>query len=83
MGGFIETIFTGKFSGTVTMVMISAAIVFLLRALYGPKGIWRDPKWDAGDRRRPSRRAEERERLLEERTTEEGRQDDGERSDER
>ena len=46
------------------MLVITAAIVFFLRALYGPKGRFRDPKWDESNRRIRQQEAERRERLL-------------------
>ena len=60
----LERLFSGTFGGTIIMVLVSAAVVFFLRALYGPKGIYRDPKWDESNRRIRQQEAEHRERLL-------------------
>ncbi len=48
------------------MALITAAVVFFLRALYGPKGRFRDPKWDESNRRIRQQEAERRERLMKE-----------------
>ena len=64
MAEVLEQIFTGKFGGTLIMVLITAAVIFFLRALYGPKGRFRDPKWDESNRRIRQQEAEARERLL-------------------
>ncbi len=62
----LESLFTGTFGGVFIMVLVSAAVIFLLRALYGPRGFFRDPKWDESNRRIRLREAEERERRLKE-----------------
>ena len=64
MSDVIEQIFTGMFGGTLIMIIITAAVIFFLRALYGPKGRFRDPKWDESNRRIRQQEAEARERLL-------------------
>lgn len=66
MAQVLESLFTGNLSGVVIMVLISAAVIFFLRALYGPRGIFRDPKWDESNRRIRMQEAEERERRLKE-----------------
>ena len=66
MSDLLESLFTGTFGGVFLMVLISAAVIFFLRALYGPRGILRDPKWDESNRRIRLREAEERERRLKE-----------------
>ena len=48
------------------MVLVSAAIIFFLRALYGPKGFLRDPRWDESNKRIRQQEAEDRERRLKE-----------------
>ena len=67
MAQVLESLFTGKLSGVIIMVLISAAVIFFLRALYGPRGLFRDPKWDESNRRIRMQAAEERERRLKER----------------
>ena len=64
MYDILESLFTGTFGGVFIMVLVSAAVIFLLRALYGPRGFFRDPKWDEINRRIRLREAEERERRL-------------------
>ncbi len=64
------------------MVLIAAAVVFFLRALYGPKGRFRDPKWDESNRRIRQQEAERRERLMKELMEESEREEKG-KSDER
>ena len=66
MSDILEALFTGTFGGVFIMVLVSAAIIFLLRALYGPRGFFRDPKWDESNRRIRIKEAEERERRLKE-----------------
>ena len=62
----LESLFTGKLSGVIIMVLVSAPVIFFLRALYGPRGVFRDPKWDESNRRIRMKEAEERERRLKE-----------------
>lgn len=66
MPALLEQIFTGTFGGVAIMVLVSAAVVFFLRALYGPRGFFRDPRWDDSNRRHRQKEAEERERRLKE-----------------
>ena len=66
MSEMLEQIFSGTYGGVVIMVLITAAVVFFLRALYGPNGRFRDPKWDESNRRIRQQEAERRERLLKE-----------------
>lgn len=66
MSDILESLFTGTFGGVFIMVLISAAVIFFLRALYGPRGLLRDPKWDESNRRIRREEAEERERRLKE-----------------
>ena len=62
----LEELFTGTFGGVFIMVLVSAAVIILLRALYGPRGFFRDPKWDESNKRIRLKEAEERERRLKE-----------------
>ena len=64
MNELLEQIFSGTYGGIAIMRVNTAAIVFFLRALYGPKGRFRDPKWDESNRRIRQQEAERRERLL-------------------
>lgn len=64
MSEMLEQIFSGAYGGVVIMALITAAVVFFLRALYGPNGRFRDPKWDESNRRIRQQEAEKRERLL-------------------
>ena len=64
------------------MALITAAVVFFLRALYGTKGRFRDPKWDESNRRIRQQEAERRERLMKELMEESEREEKG-KSDER
>ena len=64
MNELLEQIFSGTYGGIAIMLVITAAIVFFLRALYGPRGRFRDPKWDESNRRIRQQEAERRERLL-------------------
>ncbi len=66
MSEILENLFTGTLSGVIVMVLVSAAVIFFLRALYGPRGLLRDPKWDESNRRIRQKEAEERERRLKE-----------------
>ena len=66
MSEFLEQIFSGKYGGVAIMLVITAAIVFFLRALYGPNGRFRDPKWDENNKRIRQQEAEARERRLNE-----------------
>lgn len=66
MSEFLAQIFSGTYGGILIMVLITAAVVFFLRALYGPKGRFRDPKWDESNRRIRQQEAERRERLMKE-----------------
>ncbi|WP_295638924.1 hypothetical protein [uncultured Mailhella sp.] len=66
MFDILESLFTGTLSGVIIMVLVSAAIIFFLRALYGPKGFLRDPRWDESNRRIRQKEAEDRERRLKE-----------------
>ena len=64
MSEMLEQIFSGAYGGVAIMALITAAVVFFLRALYGPNGRFRDPKWDESNRRIRQQEAERRERLL-------------------
>ena len=66
MSEILEILFTGTFSGVIILVLVSAAIIFFLRALYGPKGFLRDPRWDESNKRIRQQEAEDRERRLKE-----------------
>ena len=66
MSEILESLFTGTLSGVIVMVLVSAAVIFFLRALYGPRGLLRDPKWDESNRRIRQKEGEERERRLKE-----------------
>ncbi len=82
MSEFLAQIFSGTYGGILIMVLIAAAVVFFLRALYGPKGRFRDPKWDESNRRIRQQEAERRERLMKELMEESEREEKG-KSDER
>ena len=64
MSAILESLFTGTFGGVIIMVLVSAAVVFFLRALYGPRGFLRDPRWDESNKRIRQQEAEEKERRL-------------------
>ena len=66
MSDLLESLFTGQLGGVFIMVLVSAAVIFFLRALYGPRGFFRDPKWDESNRRIRLKEAEERGRRLRE-----------------
>ncbi len=66
MSDILESLFTGTFGGVIIMTLVSAAVIFFLRVLYGPRGVLRDPKWDESNRRIRRQEAEERERRLKE-----------------
>lgn len=66
LSDILESLFTGTFGGVIIMTLVSAAVIFFLRALYGPRGVLRDPKWDESNRRIRRQEAEERERRLKE-----------------
>lgn len=66
MSEILEQIFSGAYGGILIMALITAAVVFFLRALYGPRGRFRDPKWDESNRRIRQQEAEKRERLMKE-----------------
>ena len=76
MSAILESLFTGKFGGVLIMVLVTAFVVFILRAFFGPRGLFRDPKWDESNRRIRQKEAEKRETLLKEW------QDRGEQGDE-
>ena len=82
MSEFLAQIFSGTYGGILVMALITAAVVFFLRALYGPKGRFRDPKWDESNRRIRQQEAERRERLMKELMEESEREEKG-KSDER
>lgn len=64
MVGIFEELFTGTFSGILVMGLISAAVIFFLRFLYGPRGVFRDPRWDESNKRIRRQESEDRERRL-------------------
>ena len=64
MSAILESLFTSTFGGVIIMVLVSAAVVFFLRALYGPRGFLRDPRWDESNKRIRQQEAEEKERRL-------------------
>ena len=64
MSDLLERLFTGQLGGVFIMVLVSAAVIFFLRALYGPRGFFRDPRWDESNRRIRLKESEERERRL-------------------
>ncbi|WP_446423871.1 hypothetical protein [Mailhella sp.] len=64
MTSMLERLFGGMFGGTIIMVLVSAAVIIFLRALYGPRGRFRDPRWDESNRRIRQQEAEARERRL-------------------
>ncbi|MCH5276291.1 MAG: hypothetical protein J1E80_00485 [Desulfovibrionaceae bacterium] len=42
----LESLFLSRWGGYVVMLAICGAVVLLLRALFGPRGLFRDPAWD-------------------------------------
>ena len=64
MRDIFEAMLSGRFGGTIVIAVLFAAIVALLRFLYGPGGKFRDPRWDEGNRQIRVRQSEERERRL-------------------
>ena len=64
MSDLLERLFTGQLGGVFIMVLVSAAVIFFLRALYGPRGFFRDPRWDESNRHIRLKESEERERRL-------------------
>ena len=64
MSEFLESFFTGEIGGLTLKVMVAAAIVFFLRALYGPRGLCRDARWDAGNSHIRQQEAETREKRI-------------------
>ena len=66
LSDLLESLFTGQLGGVFIMVLVSVAVIFFLRALYGPRGFFRDPKWDESNRRIRQQESEERERRLKE-----------------
>lgn len=64
MSDLLERLFTGQLGGVFIMVLVSAAVIFFLRALYGPRGFFRDPRWDESNRYIRLKESEERERRL-------------------
>lgn len=64
MSALLESLFTGTFGGVIIMVLVTAVVIFFLRALYGPRGFLRDPKWDENNKRIRQQEAEERERRI-------------------
>lgn len=57
----LESLFTGKFGGVAVMLLISGAVIFFLRALYGPRGMFRDPMWNKSNQCFRMHETEERE----------------------
>ena len=51
-----ESLFLSRWGGYIVMLAVLGVIVLLLRALFGPRGLWRDPYWD---KRNQEIRAEE------------------------
>ena len=52
----LESIFLSRWGGYIVMLAILGLIVLLLRGLFGPRGLFRDPYWD---KRNKEIRAEE------------------------
>lgn len=57
----IETLFTSRWGGYVLMLFILGGITLVLRMLFGPKGVFRDPKWDRSNEVMRKEEAEARE----------------------
>ena len=79
MSEVMEHFFSGQLGGLTVMVVTAAVIVLFLRILYGPGGLLRDPRWDAGHRRIRQNLKRREERI---RAAQEGREAAGD-SDER
>lgn len=47
----IEEFMSSRWGGYVVMAVLLGAVALLLRFLYGPRGILRDPRWDEENRR--------------------------------
>ena len=47
----IEDIMNSRWGGYIVMAVLMGAIALLLRVLYGPRGLFRDPKWDEENQR--------------------------------
>lgn len=45
-GGWFESLMLSRAGGYIVMFVVFAAIVLLLRFLFGPRGLFRDPQWD-------------------------------------
>lgn len=45
----LESLFTSRWGGYVVMLLILGGITWLLRFLFGPKGMFRDPQWDTNN----------------------------------
>lgn len=80
MTEILERFFAGQLGGLTVMLVTAALIVFFLRVLYGPKGLFRDPRWDTTHRRLRQRETERREERI--KAIQEGRQDPGHFNDE-
>ena len=78
MSEFLERFFAGELGGLTLKIMVAAAIVLFLRALYGPRGLLRDARWDAGNHRVRRQEAERREARIKA-VQEKGQEDAGSR----
>lgn len=60
----IESIFLSRWGGYIVMLAILGGIVLLLRGLFGPRGLFRDPYWDKRNREIRAEEAAAREARL-------------------
>lgn len=47
----LENLFLSRWGGPLVMFLILGAVALLLRGLFGPRGLFRDPRWDESNRR--------------------------------
>lgn len=47
----MEDFFTSRFGAYSMMLTLCLGLVLFLRFLFGPKGLFRDPKWDESNAR--------------------------------
>lgn len=60
----IESIFLSRWGGYIVMLAVLGGIVLLLRGLFGPRGLFRDPYWDKRNREIRAEEAAAREARL-------------------
>lgn len=76
MSDFLESLFAGQFGGIIVMIAVTAVVVFFLRALYGPRGLLRDPRWDESNARIRKEEAEKKARACRNERDQEALRDD-------